>query len=247
MTIAILITMGLAAVVIQRNVSDLRSFSKLIDRKEISRVTNSGSETPFLTNGICEPLRSFNKVVIVNLDGYLELNSDDVEVLRLTDENEGIRLVVNEERQMILYFADPNSANYVTGLELFPPISEFGGKGEIGGQAATRYELEIRLFKIQNQNRQNLIIQTKVTEPITFSQYNVVSDVQSSALACSGSGAIGTTSFDNELNAKFSTAIYGEESLGVVRNYRLHIMYIFAVYGCAFFLMRIWQSRNDPI
>jgi hypothetical protein len=185
--------------------------------------------------------------MIVGLEGYLDLNNDDVEVMRLTDENEGIRLVVNEERQMILYFSDPNSANYVTGLELFPPISEIWNEFDIGEGDATRYEVEIWLFRIQKQNRQDLIIRTKLRKPFTHSQYNVVSDLQPSAKFCLGSGAVGVTSFDNEFNVHFSTAVIGEDPPGVARNYRIHIMYLFAIYGCAFFVMKIWKSRNDQI
>jgi len=243
-TVALLLTMGLAAVVIQRNVSDLRSFSKLTDQKEIIRATSSGSSTPFSTYEICEPLEVLQKAMIVNLDGYLELNSEDVEVLRLTDEDQGIRLVANEERQLIMYFSNPNSTNYVSGPEIIPPISEFWYEVDMGDVDATRYEVEIWLFKIQRQNRQDLIIRTKLTKPFTHSQYNVVSDLQPSAQVCSGSGAVGVASFDNEFSVKFSTAVIGKEPLGIERNYRIHIMYLFAVYGCAYFLMKIWQSKN---
>ena len=61
--------------------------------------------------------------IYLHFVGSIPISDEDVEIVHLSEKSDGIEIVMNEFRQLILYFGDPTKDPGVNGYELNAPLS----------------------------------------------------------------------------------------------------------------------------
>jgi hypothetical protein len=218
--IGVIVLTLLLSQIARQNIADLRSYSDSGNVEQIAEVNSFDQKVSFDIGDICKPLDNLQHAVIINVSGYLENSDDDVEILSMTNSVSGIRLVVNEARQPIIYLSNPNLMPNVKGYELLPPASELFNESEDYFELSKSLNFTIRLFRISESSANGLLIQTTTDNPSIFSRLDLVSDLQPNSIFCNSTGSIGHVGSGSSINATFSSARVNEENIGVLRNLR---------------------------
>jgi hypothetical protein len=222
------------------NIADLRSLTTFYNEQEIVTISSSDRRTEFDAQNLCKSLDSPRNVLRIAIRGYIEVNDDDVMILALTDQENGLRIIMNEARQPIVYFESPLTNSNAKGYELAPPLHEFISVG--ADKNDPNIDVTISLFFVSLPS-DNLTIQTEVSDPFRYSRLeNIVTFIDRS-IFCSGSGVFGIDNVKNSLTVKFSSAQVGTANLDVNRNLRAHGLVSMMMIGTLLFFGKWLESR----
>lgn len=216
---AIAVTL-LATQFVRQDVADLQSYSDFIDVQEIAEVDSFEQKVSFEIGEICKPLGRLQQALIINISTNLDFSDDDVEILSMTNGASGIRIVVNEVRQPIIYFLDPNSAPNIKGFELLPIATELFTESENNSEVGQELNFTMRLFWISESVSKGLLIQTTTDNPKAYSRLDLISNLPLSAQLCGSTGSIGHVGPEKKVTATFSSAEVNTKNIGVSRNFR---------------------------
>ena len=238
MVLGVIVTTLFITQFVRQDISDLRNYSRFKDFQDIAGVNSSGKKVSFEIGDICKPLENLQQALIINISGYLEFSDDDVEILSMTNEGSGIRVVVNEARQPIIYFSDPNLESNVKGYELLPTA------GESISELSKKLEFTVRLFWVSDILDQELLIYTTTNNPKNFSQLDLVSDLRPDSVFCNSIGSVGHIGSGNSINATFSLATIDEKDIGVLRNLRARVA-VLAFTILSTLIVAIWVRQRS--
>jgi hypothetical protein len=245
----VLVVMALTLFVshsVRHNISDLRSYSEYKNVKKIAEVNSYGQKESFNVGDICEPLKRMQRVLIVNISGYLEVSNDDIEILSLTNSLNGIRIVINEARQPIIYLTDPNSAPNIKGYELLPPVFDLYEGKKQEPDSFGKLDFTVRLFQMVSNSSAKLVIQSATRTPIEYSQAELGPIMSAKTSWCDSIGTLGYEGRRNSSKVTFSWAEIDEENLGVLRNLQARVV-VFALSVCSTVLVVGWlRQKRTP-
>lgn len=228
-----------ATLFVRQNISDLRSYSEFKNIKKIAEINSSGHKKSFDVGGICEPLETVQRALIVNISGFLEVSNDDIEILSLTNALDGIQIVINEARQPIIYLTNPNLGPNVKGYELLPPAFDLYEGKQVGPESLGKLDFTFRLFHIVSNSTTKLVIQSVTRTPKEFSQVVLVPIMTAESPVCGSRGFFGYEGQQSNFDATFSSADIDRENIGVLRNLRAHVV-VLALTACSIVLAVSW-------
>ena len=213
-----------ATLFVRQNIPDLRSYSELQNIKKIAEIKSLGQKKSFDVGDICEPLKTMQRALIVNISGFLEVSNDDIEILSLTNSLNGIQIVINEARQPIIYLTNPNLAPNVKGYELLPPYFDLYEGKQLQPESLGKLDFTFRLFHIVSNSTTKSVIQSVTRTPKDFSQVILVPSLTVESSLCGSRGILGYEGQQSNFNATFSSADIGRENIREVHNLRAHVV-----------------------
>ena len=229
---------------VRQDIADLRSYSDFTDVQEIAEVDSFEQKASFEIGEICKPLGRLQQALIINISTNLDFSDDDAEILSMTNGASGIRIVVNEARQPIIYFLDPNSAPNITGFELLPMATELFTESENNFEVGQELNFTMRLFWISEGVSKGLLIQTTTGNPKAYSRLDLISNLPSSADLCGSTGSIGHVGPGNKVIATFSSAEVDAKNIGVSRNFRARAV-VLALTTLTMVLVNNWVRQRS--
>ena len=228
---------------VRQNISDLRSYSEIKDVKKVIEVNSVKQKVSFEIGKICKPLEKVQHVLIIDISGYLEFSEDDVEILSMSNDETGLRIVTNEARQLIVYFTDPDSGTNVKGYELGPTLEEHFQQVMTPSIELSKFDVRISISNLSGDLKNKTIIMSTFEKPYKTHQIDLVQTQDSNTAYCQEFGTIGSSEHKNSFNVVFSSGKIDEENIGVLRNLRAHAA-VLILSVCSVILVLIWLRQR---